>query len=108
LNIVSVVYAGNLRFSPVALDVIASYLLMLLALAVLFLPHPRKPLLIISIAGIICSSWALQMGHWTLFDWFTRSAGTLTAVKVSYAPAMYATEIVMSTLLLLSVMGAEL
>jgi hypothetical protein len=106
-DIVSVIYTGQLRFSAVAFDVIATYLLMVVAIATLLLPRPRKPLLLVSILGIICSSWALQMGRWTLFDWFTRSAGTLTPVKVTYAPAMYAIEIVMSMLLLTAVIGAE-
>jgi hypothetical protein len=107
-DVVSAVYAGQLRSSAVALDVIATYLLFLAAAATLSLPRPRKPLLFIGILGIICSSWALQMGHFNLFDWFVRSAGdTLTKLNVTYAPAMYAIEIVMSALLLISVIGAE-
>jgi hypothetical protein len=106
-DILSAMYAGQLRHSLVALDVIATYVLMLFAIAGLFLPRPRKTLLIIGVLGIICSSWALQMGHWGLFHWFTKSAGSLTAVTVTYAPAMYAIEAVMSMLMLISVIGAE-
>ena len=102
-NIMSQVYAGKLPLSSVALDVAASYLLMLLAVVALFLPHARKTVLVISIAGIICSTWALEMGHSLLFHWFTRSDGTLRTLSVTYAPAMYAVEIVLSILLLISV-----
>ena len=97
------VRAGNLRFSPVAFDVAATYLLMLTALFVLFLPRPRKLLLVIALLGVVCSGWALEMGHDSLFHWFLRSGSTLPLLKVSYAPAMYAIEIVMSGLLLISV-----
>jgi hypothetical protein len=106
-DVLSGVYGGQLRYSAVAFDVVATYLLMLAAFAVLFLPQPRKPLLMIGILGVICSSWALEMGHWSLFHWFSRSAGTLTAMNVSYGPAMYAIEVVVSMLLLISVIGAE-
>ena len=106
-DILSAMYARQLGFSPVAFDVIATYALMLVAIAGLFLPRPRKALLITGVIGIICSSWALEMGHWSLFHWFTRSAGTLTAVTVTYAFAMYAIEVVMSMLLLIAVIGAE-
>jgi hypothetical protein len=102
-NIMSQVYAGKLPLSSVALDIAASYLLMLLALVALCLPHARKALLVIGLIGIICSSWALEMGHSLLFAWFTRSDGTLQTQSVSYAPAMYAIEIVLSVLVLLSV-----
>jgi hypothetical protein len=104
LDIVTHVYDGTVRFSLVALDVVSSYLLLLFAIAALCLPRPRKPLLIVSVLGIICSSWALEMGHSTLFDWFTTGSIPRT---VSYGPAMYAIEIVMSVLLLVSVNGAE-
>ena len=103
LNLMAQVRAGNLRFSPVAFDVAATYLLMLTALFVLFLPRPRKLLLVIALLGVVCSGWALEMGHDSLFHWFLRSGSTLTLLKVSYAPAMYAIEIVMSGLLLISV-----
>jgi hypothetical protein len=77
---------------------------MLFAVAALCLPRPRKALLALSVLGIICSSWALEMGHDTLFDWF--AAGSIPRT-VSYGPAMYAIEIVMSVLLLVPVNGAE-
>jgi hypothetical protein len=102
-NIMSQVYAGKLPFSPVAFDIAASYVLMLSAVVALFLPHARKTLLVIGVSGIICSSWALEMGHDLLFAWFTRSDGTLRTLRVSYAPAIYAVEIVLSVLLLISV-----
>jgi hypothetical protein len=89
--------------SPVAFDVGLSYLLMLFAMVALCLPYARKVLLVISLLGIICSGWALEMGHSLLFEWFTRSDGTLRMLRVSYAPAIYAVEIVMSVLLLISV-----
>jgi hypothetical protein len=88
--------------SAEVLDIASSYLLMLLAAAVAFLPCPRNPLLVISLLGIICSSWALEMGHSLLFDWFIRSGGMLRKVDVSYAAGMYAPEIAMSTLLLIA------
>jgi hypothetical protein len=102
-NIMSQVYAGKLPLSPVAFDIAASYLLMLLVVVALCLPHARRALLAIGVIGIICSSWALEMGHELLFAWFTRSDGTLRTLSVSYAPAMYAVEIVLSVLLLISV-----
>jgi hypothetical protein len=105
LDILKHVFDGTLRLSPVAFDVLASYLLMLFAIAALCLPRPRKPLLALSVLGIICSSWALQMGHDTLFDWFSNPGNTPRTV--SFGPAMYAIEIVMSVLLLVSVNGAE-
>ena len=43
------------------------------------------------------------MGHDLLFDGFARSGGTLKMQSVSYGPAMYEIEIVMSVLLLMSV-----
>jgi len=97
------VVAKNLPFSPVAFDVAAAYLLMLTALLVLFLPRPRKLLLVITVLGVVCSGWALEMGHDLLFQWFIRSGIAIQILKVSYAPAMYAIEIVMSALLLISV-----
>jgi hypothetical protein len=103
LNIISQVYAGKLSFSAVAFDIAATYLLMLFAMVALCLPHTRKILLVISLFGIICSSWAGEMGHDLLFDWFSRSGSTLRMQSVSYGPAMYAIEIVMSVLLLMSV-----
>ena len=105
LDILKHLYDGSLRFSPVAFDVLSTYLLMLFAIAALCLPRPRKPLLALSALGIICSSWALEMGHHTLFDWFSNPGSTPTTV--SYGPAIYAIEIVMSVLLLVSVNGAE-
>jgi hypothetical protein len=63
LNILSQVYSGKLALSPVAFDLAASYALMLFAIVALCLPHARKALLAISIAGIICSGWALEMGR---------------------------------------------
>jgi hypothetical protein len=105
LDILKHVYDGTLRLSPVAFDVLSTYLLMLFAIAALCLRRPRKPLLALSVLGIICSSWALEMGHSTLFDWFASTGRTLRTV--SYGPAMYAIEIVMSVLLLVSVNGAE-
>src|SRR5215470_10110117 len=102
-NLTEQVASGNLGFSPVAFDVTATYLLMLTAMFVLFLPRPRKVLLIIGLLGAVCSGWALEMGHDSLFHWFIRTGGTLKILKVSYAPAMYAIEIVMSGLLLISV-----
>jgi hypothetical protein len=102
-NIMSQIYAGRLPASPDAIDIAASYLLMLLAIVALCLPHARKPLLLIGLIGIICSSWALEMGHSLLFAWFTRSDGTLWTLSVSYAPAMYAVETVVSVLVLISV-----
>ena len=76
LDILKHVYDGSLRFSPVAFDVLSSYLLMLFAIAGLCLPRPRKPLLALSVLGIICSSWALEMGHDTLFDWCSNPGST--------------------------------
>jgi hypothetical protein len=105
LDILKHVYDGSLEFSPVAFDVLSTYLLMLFGIAVLCLPRPRKPLLALSVLGIICSSWASEMGHDTLFDWFSNPGST--PGTVSYGPAMYAIEIVMSVLLLVSVNGAE-
>jgi hypothetical protein len=105
IDIFKHVFDGTLRLSPVAFDVLSSYLLMLFAIAVLCLPRPRKPLLALSVLGIICSSWALEMGHDTLFDWFSNPGSTPRTV--SFGPAMYAIEIVMSVLLLVSVNGAE-
>src|SRR5438270_11518406 len=102
-NIMSQVYAGKLPLSPVAFDIAASYLLMLLAVVALCLPHARKALLVIGVIGIICSSWALEMGRSLLFAWLTSSDGTLRTWSVSYGPAMYAVEIVLSVLLLISV-----
>jgi hypothetical protein len=102
-NIMSPVYAGELPLSSVAFDIAVSYLLMLLAVVAVCLPHARKALLTISVIGIICSSWVLEMGHDLLFAWFTRSDGTLRTLSVSYAPAMYLVEIVPSVLLLISV-----
>ena len=103
LNLMAQVVAKNLPFSPVAFDVAAAYLLMLTALLVLFLPRPRKLLLVITVLGVVCSGWALEMGHDLLFQWFIRSGIAIQILKVSYAPAMYAIEIVMSALLLISV-----
>ena len=105
LNILKHVYDGSSRLSPVAFDVLSSYLLMLFAILALCLPRPRKALLTLSVLGIICSSWVLEMGHHTLFDWFNNPGNTPRTV--SYGPAMYAIEIVMSVLLLVSVNGAE-
>jgi hypothetical protein len=103
LNLMAQVRAGNLDLSAVAFDIAATYLLMLLALVALLLPRPRKALLVISLLGVVCSSWALEMGHDLLFHWFVRSGSTLQMLKVGYAPAIYAIEIVMSVLLLISV-----
>lgn len=88
--------------SPEVLGIASSYFLMLLAAAVAFLPRPRNPLLVISLLGIICSSWALEMGHSLLFDWFIYSGGTVRKVEVSYAAGMYAPVIAMSALLLIA------
>lgn len=103
LNILSEQYAGNLSISSVGLDIGATYLLMLSAMLALLLPRPRKSLLVISLLGIICSSWALEMGHSLLFAWFTRLDGTFEPVHVTYGPAMYAIEIIMCVLVLISI-----
>jgi hypothetical protein len=103
LDLLSQIYSGKLPFSAVAFDIASTYLLMLLALAALLLPRPRKPLLLISILGIVSSSWALEMGHSLLFSWFTRIDRTLKTIHVSYAIAVYALEIVMSALLLIAI-----
>jgi hypothetical protein len=71
LDILKHLYDGSLRFSPVAFGVLSTYLLMLFAIAALCLPRPRNPLLTLSVLGIICSSWALEMGQHTAFDWFS-------------------------------------
>jgi hypothetical protein len=103
LDILSEQYAGRLSLSSVGFDIGATYLLMLSAMLALLLPRPRKSLLVISLLGIICSSWALEMGHSLLFAWFTRLHGTIEPVHVSYGPAMYAIEIIMCVLLLISI-----
>ena len=107
LDLMAQVRTGNLPLSPVTFDVAATYLLMLIALFVLFLPRPRKVLVIVTLMGAICSGWALEMGHDSLFHWFTRSGSNLKTLKVSYAPALYAIEIVMSGLLLIAVSEME-
>lgn len=72
LDIALSVYRRSLPFSPVAFDIISTYLLLLCSVVVLCLSRPRKKLLMISALGIICSSWALEMEQFTLFDRFTR------------------------------------
>ena len=69
LNIMSQVYTGKLLLSPVAFDVGLSYPLMLFAMVALCLPYARKVLLVISLLGIICSGWALEMGHSWVERW---------------------------------------
>jgi hypothetical protein len=88
--------------SPVVLDITASYTLMLFAAVAAFFPRPKKVLLVISLLGVICSSWALEMGHSLLFDWFIRTGGILRKVDVTLAPGMYSLVITMSTLLIVS------
>jgi hypothetical protein len=88
--------------SPVVMDIAACYTLMLFAAVAVFFPRPKKPLLVISLVGVICSSWALQMGHSLLFDWSIRTGGILRNVDVTFAPGMYGLEITMSTLLIVS------
>lgn len=105
LDILKHLYDGSLRVSPVVFDVLSTYLLMLFAIAALCLPRPRTPLLALSVLGVICSSWALEVGHHMLFDRFSNPGSTPRTL--SYGPAMYAIEIVMSVLLLVSVNGAE-
>src|SRR5579862_8080913 len=70
-------YSGQLRASPVALDLVASYLLLAVAAVGLIVWGSRKLLLLVSILGIAASSWALEMGHDTLFDWFVREPHTI-------------------------------
>ena len=88
--------------SPVVLDIAASYTLMFFAAGAVFFPRPKKLLLVISLLGVICSSWALEMGQSLLFDWFIRTGGILRKVDVTFAPGMYALVITMSTLLIVS------
>ena len=102
LDVLSEMRSADFALSPTAIDVLASYALMLIAIVVLVLPPLRHALRIVSLLGIICSSWALEMGHYTLFKWFTPVEGALRHVQVSYGPAMYALPIVMSLVLLLS------
>ena len=102
LGIVSQVEVWKFPPSPVVLDIASTYLLMLLAAAAVFLPRPRKLLLLISLLGIISSSWALEMGHSLLFDCFIRLGGTLRKLDVDYGVGMYAPEIVMSSVLLIA------
>jgi hypothetical protein len=47
------------------------------------------------------------MGHSLLFDWFARAEGRFWMVSVSYAGAMYAIEITMTVLLLISITGDD-
>jgi hypothetical protein len=108
LNLVGLVVSGNLRLSPVVFDVAISYLLLLAAFVALCFARPRKVLLLLSLLGVICSSWAVQMAHHSLFDWFTHSDGRLALLKISYGPAMYALEISMALLLLIAARGEDL
>lgn len=98
---------AELRYSPPALEVAESYVVIFVAAIALFLRNLRKWLWLLGLLGILGSCRALNIGHDLLFPWFTHLDGKLREVKVDYGPAMYALPVTMSLLLLLSIDDAR-
>ena len=97
LNLLTNIKSGQLKSSPVAFDLAATYVAMIAGVCVLLMPRPRNALLGIAFLVALCSAWAVNMADNLLFDRLKTSNGS-AHVSVTSAFGAYAIELLIAAL----------
>jgi hypothetical protein len=101
--IVSEIRSGNLPVDPRMAYFAETYVLVLVALVLLFFPSVPKLLVLVAMLGSISGGWAVYTVEATVLHTFYRHFDSKAVSTLSYGPALYILGMVMPALLLICV-----